>query len=80
MARASPVSAAVCTCARPEGSGSTATVSGSATVGVSSATTGVEASASAGAAFICEVEVQPLRPAAATSTPIAVIMTFAGKP
>ncbi|SJM31078.1 hypothetical protein BQ8482_180306 [Mesorhizobium delmotii] len=79
IAVGSTASAAIWTGAMPDDSGSTETVSGSASVKPASAPAAV-VSVREGTAFVCEVEVQPLRPAAASITPIAGKMIFAGKP
>ena len=73
-------SSAVWTGAMPEDCGSTETVSGSGTVKPASLPATVAVSVRDGAVFICEVEVQPLMPAAATITPMAIRVCFAGKP
>ncbi|WP_245270162.1 hypothetical protein [Mesorhizobium sp. L103C120A0] len=64
----------------PEDCGSTETVSGSGTVKPASLPAAVAVSVSAGVAFICEVDWQPLRAAAPTITEIAKRLNFAGKP
>ncbi|GLQ79736.1 hypothetical protein GCM10007881_32550 [Mesorhizobium huakuii] len=64
----------------PDDCGSTETVSGNGMVKPASLPATVAVSVRDGAGFICEVEVQPLMPAAATITPITIRVCFAGKP